>query len=396
MRYFINTTIIACGLLSALLAWTLDLARFSSQSQLSIPTYGSKQSMGGGNFSSKEDTNVLPPRSHSPLYFVSLQTQSDNSEQLAQLSTELTQLKKQRPKNAADFQQQQRAIQELATRAMHQIDDPKSQMYLQFEREGLLASTLLIQRSSAENNLPSETELASVEPLLTAWAQYAKRRQTLDLTDLRLISSIAKHAENNCHPQTATRVYEFFLQKIRQAQTNTDNLNGAQAELRLDPKSQDSYKQLDIIFTGTLRRLDLVGSPMLLTGKSFDGADFNLDTYRGKVVLVDYWATWCGPCVAEYPQIRSLWEKYHTQGFEVVGVSMDADRESLANYLREKSVPWVVLNDEQQGGKHPSTEYYSIQTVPAMFLIGRDGKVISTQVEVPKLEPLLQKALQQP
>lgn len=396
MRSRSNQTIIALGLLAVFLSSSLNTSNLSPQSQLGNPTYGSKRSIATENSSSTKPTNDRPHQLHNPLYFVSLQNQSDNSEQLAQLSTELTQLKKQRPKNAADFQQQQRAIHDLATRAMHQIDDPKSQMYLQFEREGLLASTLLIQRSSTENNLPSETELESVEPILTAWAQYAKRRQTLDLTDLRLISSIAKHAENNCHAQTATRVYEFFLQKIRQAQTNTDNLNGAQAELRLDPKSRDSYKQLEIIFTGTLRRLDLVGSPMLLTGKSFDGANFNLDTYRGKVVLVDYWATWCGPCVAEYPQIRSLWEKYHTQGFEVVGVSMDADRESLANYLREKSVPWVVLNDEQQGGKHPSTEYYSIQTVPAMFLIGRDGKVISTQVEVPKLEPLLQKALQQP
>ena len=75
---------------------------------------------------------------------------------------------------------------------------------------------------------------------------------------------------------------------------------------------------------------------------------------------------------------------------------MDADRESLAKYIQEKAVPWIVLNDEKQEGKHPSTEYYSIQTVPAMFLIGRDGKVISTQIEVPKLEPILQNALKLP
>ena len=396
MQFRSYTIIISVGLLAALLDYTLDGSRPSYRLILDNPTYGSKRSIGTENFSSFAGPHVQPPRLHNPHYFVSYPTQLDESEQRTRLTTDLTQLKKQRPKNAADFLQQQRAIQELTTRALHQIEDRQSQAYLQFEREWLLASALLIQRSTSENSVEPKPQFESFEPILTAWSQYAKRRQTLDLTDLRLISSIGKHAENNCHPRTATRVYEFFLQNIRLAQSNADTIDGVQAELRLDTKSQDSYKQLETIFTGTLRRLDLVGSPMLLIGKSFDGADFNLERHRGKVVLVDYWATWCGPCVAEYPQIRSLWEKYHAQGFEVVGVSMDSDRESLAKYLREKSVPWVILNDEQQGGKTPSPEYNSIQTVPAMFLIGRDGKVLSTQVEVPKLEPLLQKALQQP
>jgi hypothetical protein len=74
---------------------------------------------------------------------------------------------------------------------------------------------------------------------------------------------------------------------------------------------------------------------------------------------------------------------------------MDADRNSLSAYISEKDVPWIILNDAENGGKHPSTEFYNIQTVPSMFLIGRDGNVIATTVEVPKLEQMLQLALKQ-
>jgi|688.fasta_scaffold71933_4 peroxiredoxin len=308
---------------------------------------------------------------------------------MAAIDAQMAQLKRQRSKNNEELRTQQIAIQSLAQQAMQIIGQPNSERYLQYERDWLTAQAGLLEKSESATNVNS-TEVTAAEQLLNRWRQYASRRKSLNLSDLRLIHGITRSLETKCRSEIAARGCEFFLNIIRSQEVDID---GTKVPIQFEP--QQSYAELDVILAGTLRRLNLIGQSMLLEGKTFEGMKFNVDSYRGKVVLVDYWATWCGPCVAEYPQLRELWQKYHAQGFEIVGVSMDADRNSLSAYISEKDVPWIILNDAENGGKHPSTEFYNIQTVPSMFLIGRDGNVIATTVEVPKLEQMLQLALKQ-
>jgi thiol-disulfide isomerase/thioredoxin len=138
-------------------------------------------------------------------------------------------------------------------------------------------------------------------------------------------------------------------------------------------------------FEGKLRFMSLPGKPMEITGTLLDGSKFDPASLAGKVVLVDFWATWCGPCVAEIPNMLTEYEKYHAKGFEIVGISLDQDREALETFIAERKIPWPVLHEQEAEGSHPLAEFYGINGIPQFVLIGRDGNVITLDVRGEKL-----------
>ncbi len=141
---------------------------------------------------------------------------------------------------------------------------------------------------------------------------------------------------------------------------------------------------------GVLRRLSLPGKPMEIEGMLLGGDAFDPATLAGKVVLVDFWATWCGPCVAEIPNVLALHEKYHDRGFEVVGVSLDDDREALEAFVADRQLPWPIIVDKGPGDESALlATRYGISGIPTMILVGRNGDVISIDARGRRLAALL-------
>ncbi|MBN1854169.1 MAG: redoxin family protein [Pirellulales bacterium] len=174
------------------------------------------------------------------------------------------------------------------------------------------------------------------------------------------------------------------------AKQQEDFIKAIQKDSR--PAIQAAIKPLE----GVLRRLTLIGNEMEIEGLLLNGEPFDWASYEGKVVLVDFWATWCGPCLQEMPNVKKAYQQYHDKGFEVVGISLDQEIELVEKYVQTEEIPWAILfspDKEANGWNHPMAVHYGIHGIPSTMLVGKDGKVISLSARGPQLEKQLQMLL---
>jgi thiol-disulfide isomerase/thioredoxin len=129
---------------------------------------------------------------------------------------------------------------------------------------------------------------------------------------------------------------------------------------------------------GTAAAGRLVGQRAEIHGPTLSGKTFDIAEYRGKVVLVDFWATWCPPCRAELPRIRALKERYADQGFRVVGVSLDDSREDLAGYVSRHHLDWPQVF--YGGQANPLVQKYQVHGIPFTLLVNRDGTIAAARL----------------
>ena len=148
----------------------------------------------------------------------------------------------------------------------------------------------------------------------------------------------------------------------------------------------------------------LIGNhePILALGKpvpnfsatDLEGNPISLEQYRGKVVLLDFWAVWCAPCIAEMPNVKKVYDTYKDKGFDIIGISLDFDEKKLRDYLKENEIPWRQVFSGK-GWNSPVAQQYGIRAIPALWLIDKDGTLITYQARGDVLAQLVKDALRE-
>ncbi|MBI1342551.1 MAG: redoxin domain-containing protein [Terrimonas sp.] len=160
-----------------------------------------------------------------------------------------------------------------------------------------------------------------------------------------------------------------------------------------------NYKKI-FVLTGLILLLDFTGFSQAKYGKqameialpSLSGDTIKLSSLKGKVVLLDFWASWCGPCRYSNKEMVKLYAKYRDKGFEIFGVSLDENRKAWAQAVRKDRISWLQVNDN--GGWEAKTALqWNIYQIPTSYLIDKEGRLVAMDLEPRELESLLEDIL---
>jgi thiol-disulfide isomerase/thioredoxin len=179
-------------------------------------------------------------------------------------------------------------------------------------------------------------------------------------------------------PEAAAAYVAQVQQQKLQALKEEQIAAQAAAMARLQQQQQALAKATPAPSASAGTNGEFVGKPIGLKFNAADGSPIDLTKLHGKVVLIDFWATWCGPCMKEVPNVVAAYAKYHDKGFEIVGISLDEDKDNMLKVAAQKGMAWPQYFDGK-GWKNEVSTAFHIRSIPTMWLVDKKGLVATTE-----------------
>jgi thiol-disulfide isomerase/thioredoxin len=299
---------------------------------------------------------------------------------------------------------ERRWINDLATLAGKATGSAAEATYRQLFNLAIARDLCSAAMPAAEHYLAmprsSGQDVRALATLVQVLARAEKGDHNQSLADLgRLFKESANgpRAGALADTETALGVGESYLQRL--IRSGRYDVARKLCELACQ---KDAPAEVQSHFEARMARLDLVGKlAPPIAGLDVDGRPVSLADLKGKVVLVDFWATWCPPCVASIPALNTLAQKHRDQGFVILGINVDAMHEDVKDaktalpvvrrFLIKHGVSWTNLLNGKGAGDFATA--YGVEEIPANFLIDRGGKVIAVEQSGDELERAIVAAL---
>ena len=210
---------------------------------------------------------------------------------------------------------------------------------------------------------------------------------------------LAKHkgedAEELAH--VASMKAGLYLQVLDQPEKATELFK----QIKLDYPKTKAAEQTEQILASIAQQAEMkkiqdalaVGSKFPdFDEKDIEGKALSIASRKGKIVLLDFWATWCGPCRAELPNVLAVYAKHHAEGFEIIGISLDDDRTRLDSFIKDKQMTWPQYFDGLKW-KNKIASKYGVNSIPATYLLDGEGKILGKDLRGEELEKTVAEAI---
>lgn len=212
-----------------------------------------------------------------------------------------------------------------------------------------------------------------------------KAFESLDVEQKQLVIDYTKS-----HPSSllsAFEIYSNFLYNFRLGQLDS-------AYQLLDPVARESYFGKQVLNTITKTKLTSVGSPAPdFSNNDANGKPISLSSFRGNYVLLDFWASWCGPCRRENPAVVKAYRQFHSKGFNIFGVSLDDTKSDWLAAIKKDGLIWTQVS-ELKGWEADVISQYGIKAIPMNFLLDKNGVIVARGLRGDELITELQKLFQ--
>lgn len=218
------------------------------------------------------------------------------------------------------------------------------------------------------------------------------KRDSLIILHEQAKGNVLIEATKFAQTKPASPVTSFVLFAISPLLNGSEDLEKRYNALEATAKKGSFAKMIEQTIVEA--NLNKIGTEALLfSQKDTLGKMVSLESFRGKYVLIDFWASWCGPCRTENPNLVAAFKKYASKNFTILGVSLDENKTSWMNAIRKDKLTWTQVSD-LQGWKNKVAQMYLIRSIPANYLLDPSGKVIAKDLRGEELQVKLKELLQ--